>query len=99
MDFTEIPFVSGCLVNAKCLKPILRTCCAVVHKEAVMFLFKIKNKTQDKQVHCQEVVPVGISVLKKCLGSVIRACLEVEFLLWRGAGEECKSGSLVRPSD
>lgn len=36
-----------------------------MHEETVTFLFKIKNKTQKKQVHGQEVVPVGISVLKK----------------------------------
>lgn len=97
-DFkAEIPFISDCLVDAKCLKPILRACCAIVHEEAVTFLFK-KQNPKKKQVHSQEVVPVGISVPKKCLGFVVRTCLEVEFFLWQGAGEECKSGGLVRPS-
>lgn len=38
-------------------------CCAIVHKEAIMFLFEKQNPK--KQVPGQEVVPVGISVLKK----------------------------------
>lgn len=45
------------------LKPILRTCCATVHKGAIIFL--VKKQTQKKQVHSQEVVPVCISVPKK----------------------------------
>lgn len=59
----------------------------------------LRNKTQKKQVHGQEVVPVGISVLKKqvswlCNQNLFRS----RIFLWWGAGEECKSGGLIRPS-
>lgn len=76
-------------MDAKCLKPILRTCCAIVHKEAVTFLLLKKKK---RQVCSQQVVPVSLSVPKKQLSlSCSQNFIESRIFFSGGRGEECKS--------